>query len=74
MKPRNHTHPLRPRRQERRPEMQRPLPLPKSTPRHDADARGVEEAEAVEFVGGAAFLFGLRDRFGGKRDGGVEVH
>ncbi len=54
--------------------MQRPLPLPEAAARNDADARGVEEAEAVELVRGAVFLGGLFDGAGREGDGGVEVH
>ncbi len=74
MKLPNPPHPLRPRRQERSPEMQCPLPLPEAAAGNDADARGVEEAEAVELVRGAVFGGGLLDGAGGEGDGGVEVH
>ena len=74
MKLRNPPHPLRPRRQKRRPEMQRPLFLPEPTPRHDTNACGIKEAETPEFVGGAVFFFGLGDGSGGEVDCGVEVH
>lgn len=70
----NPAHPLRPRRQKRRPEMQRPLPLSEPRARHEANARGVEEAEAVELVGGTVFLLRLFDGAGREGDGGVEVH
>ena len=74
MKLRNPTHPVRPRRQKRRPEMQRVLLLTEAGPRHDADARLVQEAEAVELVRSAVFLLGLFDGTGGQVDGWVEVH
>ena len=74
MKFRDLPHPLRARRQERRPEMQRSLFLSEARAGHDADACGVEEAEAVEVVWLAAFFLGLRDGFGGEVDCGVEVH
>ncbi len=74
MKLPNPPHPLRPRRQKRRPEMQRPLPLPEPAPRHHAHARRVQQPEAVELVRVAAFLFRLRDGARGQRDGRVEVH
>lgn len=67
-------HPLRARRQKRRPEMQRALPLPEAGTGDDADARGVEEAEAVEGVRGAAVALGLGEGAGGEGDGRVEVH
>ena len=54
--------------------MQRPLLLSEARSRNDADARGVEEAEAVEFVRGAVLLFCLFDGAGGEVDGWVEVH
>lgn len=70
MKLGNLSHPLRAWCQERGAEMQRALLLPKAGTRHDADARGVEEAEAVELVGLAAFFLGLLDGFGREGDGG----
>ena len=74
MKLDNPPHPLRPRSQKRRPEMQRSLFLPKTTPWDNTYACCVEQAETPEFVGGAVFLFGLGDGFLGEVDGGVEVH
>lgn len=74
MKLRNLPHPLRTRRQERRAEMLRALSLPEAGAGNNADAGRVQEAEAVEFVGLAAFLLGLLDGFLGERDGGEEVH
>lgn len=74
MKVRNLPHPLGPRRQEGRPEMEGAFLLAEAAARDDADARGVEEAEAVEFVRGAVFGFGGVDGFLRKGDGGEEVH
>ena len=70
----NPPHPLRPRRQKRSPEMQRPLLLPESTTRNDAHARRIQEAEAVELVRGAVFLLCLFDSPGREGDGWEEVH
>ena len=74
MKLRNPSDPIRPRRQERSPEMQRVLLLSEPRARDDADARLVQEAEAVELVGSAVLLLGLFDGAGGEGDGRVEVH
>ena len=74
MKLRNPSHPIRPRRQKRSPEMQRVLLLSEPGARDDADARLVQEAEAVELVRCAVFFLGLFDGPGGKCDGWVEVH
>lgn len=74
MKLGNPAHPLRARRQKRSPEMERPLLLSEAGAGHDADTGGVEEAEAVEFVGGALFFLRLVDGAGGKGDGWIEVH
>ena len=65
MKLRNPTHPIRPRRQKRSPEMQRVFLLTEPRSRDDADARLVQEAEAVELVRSAVFLLGLFDGAGG---------
>ena len=40
----------------------------------DAHSGGVQEAEAVEFVWGAAFFFGCYDGLCREVDGGEEVH
>ena len=74
MKLPNPTHPLGAGRQKRSPEMKRALLLPEAAARDDADARGVEEAEAVEFVRGAVLFLCLFDGAGGQGDGWVEVH
>ena len=74
MKVRNPPNPLRPRRQKRSPEMERVLLLTEPGAGNDADARFVEEAEAIELVRGAVFLLGLLDGARGKGDGWVEVH
>lgn len=74
MELRDPPHPLRAGRQERSPEMQRAFFLTEARPGDDADARGVEEAEAVELVRGAVFFPGLLDGAGREGDGGVEVH
>lgn len=74
MKLRNPPHPLRAGGQKRRSEMERAFLLAEAGSRHNADARGVEEAETVELVRGAVLLFGLLDGAGGKGDGWVKVH
>lgn len=74
MKFSNLPHPLRSRRQKRRPEMQRALLLAEAGARHDTDARGVEESRGVELVGGALFLLGLLDGAFGEGYSGEEVH
>ena len=70
----NPARPLRPRRQERSPEVQRALLLSETTTRNNADARRVEHAEAVELVWGAVLLLGLLDGLLGELDGREEVH
>ena len=67
-------HPLRPRRQKRRPEMLRAFFLPKARAGDNTDSCGVQETEAVEFVGLATFFLGLGGGFVGDGDGGEEVH
>lgn len=74
MERRDPPHPLGAGRQERGSKMQRALLLAEARARNDADARGVEEAEAVELVRGAVFLLGLLDGAGREGDGWVEVH
>lgn len=74
MKFRDLAHPLRPRCQERRPEMLRTFFLAKARTRNDAYACGVQQAEAVQLVGLAAFFVGLVDGAMGKGDGGEEIH
>lgn len=74
MKCRDPPHPLRARRQKRGSEMQRAFLLAEPGAGDDADARGVEEAEAVELVRGAVFFLGLLDGAGREGDGWVEVH
>ena len=74
MKLRNPSHPIGPRRQKRSPEMQRVLLLSEPGPWDDANARLIQEPEAVELVRGAVFLLGLFDGAGGQGDGWVEVH
>ena len=61
-------------REERRPEMQSALLLPEAGARNDADTCRVQHAEAVELVGGAAFLLGLLDGLFWQVDGGEEIH
>ena len=55
-------------------EMQGALFLAEAGAGNEADARGVQEAEAVEFVGLALLALGLGDGFGGEVDRGEEVH
>ena len=74
MEPPDPLDPLGPRREERGPEVVFPLLLAEAAAGDEADARGVEEAEAVELVRGAVFLFGLGGGAGGQGDGWVEVH
>jgi hypothetical protein len=61
-------------RQESSAEMQGALLLAETGAGDGAHAGGVEHAEAVELVGGAALLLGLLERLGRERDGGEEVH
>ena len=70
----NAPHPLRPRRQKRSPEMQRPLLLPKSTPGHDANARSLQQPHAVKLVRRPALRGGRLGRLGRQLDGREEVH
>jgi hypothetical protein len=70
----NPTHPLRTRRQESRPEMQRALLLPKPTTRHNADAGSLEQAHAVELVRVLAGLLGGVDGLLRQRYGREQVH
>ena len=74
MKVRDPTHPIRARGQKRSPEMERVLLLTEAGPWNDADARPVQETEAVELVRSAVFLRGLFDGARGQGDGWVEVH
>ena len=74
MKVRHFPHPLRPRSQERSPEMQRARLLSKARARDHADARRVQQAEAVELVGLASFLLGLLLGLFRDGDGWEEVH
>ena len=71
---RDSANPLGTRRQERSSEMQCVLFLAEARSGDDADSRGVEQAEGVELVWGAAFLLGCFNGFGGQVDGGEEVH
>jgi hypothetical protein len=66
--------PLRPRREERSPEVIRPLPLPKARASNSAHTRGIQHAEAVELIRRDPLLLSLLDRLGRQCDGGEEVH
>ena len=74
MEPHDPTHPVRARRQKGRPEMQRPFLLPEARAWNDADARGVQEPEAVELVWLSLLSLRLLDGFSRDGDGGEEVH
>jgi hypothetical protein len=50
MKLSNPPHPLRARRQKRRPKMQRPLLLPKPRARHDTNPRRIKQLETIKIV------------------------
>ena len=67
-------HPFRPRGEKRSTEMQRPFPLAEPGSRHDTDARPVEEAEAVELVGGFTGVLRGLDRFFGEIDEREKIH
>ena len=60
--------------EERGPEVQGVLLLAEAGPGDDADTRLLDEAHAVELVGGAALGLGGLDGAGGQVDGGEEVH
>lgn len=70
----NPPNPLRPRRQKRRPEMERALLLPEARTGHEADARRFQEAQAVEFIWGLVVLLCGGYGFGAEGYGGEEVH
>lgn len=55
-------------------EVQRALGLAEAAAGYEADAGSLEQAHAVELVGGAALLLGSVGGFGGDVDGGEEVH
>ena len=66
--------PVRPRRKERRPEVQGILFLTEARTRHDADAGGFKQTHAVEFVRGAVFGSGGGYGFFGEGYCWEEVH
>jgi hypothetical protein len=70
----NVTNPIRPRSQERRPEMQRSLLLAKSRTSNDTDTCCVKEAEAIELVWRSFFFLGRFHGFGREVDRWEEVH
>lgn len=74
MKLGNLPHPLRPRREKRRAEMQGPLLLPEPAPGYNTNPGGVQQAETVEFIRQTVFGFGGFDGLLGKVDRGEEVH
>ena len=74
MEPGQPAHPLRAGREEGGPEVPGAFLLAEARAGHDADAGGVEDAEAVEFVRLALLLGRLLDGFARDGDGGEEIH
>lgn len=66
--------PLRARGEERGPEVQGPFLLPKARAWNHADARGVEQFEAVEFVRLTVLFLRLLDRLFRDGDGREKIH
>ena len=64
----NPAHPLSSRRQERCPEMQRPLSLPKPRTGHNTHSRRLEQLHAVELIRALAILLRSLGRLLWQRD------
>jgi hypothetical protein len=74
MELRDPAHPLRPRREECRPEVQCPLLLPETIARHDADTRRIQQSQAVILIRMLARLVRGLDRLLREFDCGEQVH